>query len=188
MNWVAWVIIITIGIYIALFAALLVINKKKSVGLGQFARTPEQVEECVSQRVAPAPFYYKQRTFRMCYGLNHMLDKMLLMTSVVYSALTAYLILDASISVSYTVVCLVFSTTASTLKAALGLGEKAKPYIKAVRIMENAILRYEYSSASDLDPNSASDPAPQSEKQKNPFEILLDANERAEKIIAQDYE
>lgn len=180
MIWITWIFILTEIAYLIVFVGLIFSNKKKSIGLGQFARTPEQVEAAVSQRIAPAPFYYKQRTFRLCYGMIQAFDKLLLITSLLYSALTAYLILDATISSGTTVACLVISTVSSTLKASLGLEKMAKPYIDAVRIMENAILHYEYSN-----PEPASD---HNSKDNNPYQILLDANETAEKLISHSWE
>lgn len=180
MTWVHWTIVGTICTYIFVFVALFFLSGKKSIGLGQFSRKPAEIEGAVSQRIAPAPFYYKQRTFRFCYGMILTFDKLLLITSVLYSALTAYLILDSMISPSMTVVCLVISAVSSTLKASLGLEKAAKPYIEAVRIMENAILRYEYSNhESSLFRSGSMD---------NPYQLLLDANEAAEKLISHDYE
>ncbi len=156
--------------YVLAFMAFFVINKKKDIGLGQFCRTPELVEEQVSKRVAPAPFYYKQRTFRISYGLIRIFDTLLLITSLLYSAITAYLILDSSVTSAETILCLIIATLSSTLKSILRLDRMAAPYIEAVRILEKAILRYEYEPLS-------------SKPEFQGITALLEANEKAEDLI-----
>lgn len=184
MDWVIEILIGTGILYALILLVLFVANCKKSVGLGQFSRTPKQVEDAVSKQIAPAPFYYKQRTFRLCYGTFQALDKLLLVTSIFYSALTAYLILDPDIPAGTTIVCLVISTVASTLKSSLNLDKIAKPYIEAVRILEAAILRYEYSAIDAHTGNFTPDSTPPSGEPSNPYDVLLKANDDAERLIS----
>lgn len=162
--WILGLTILVGIVYAFAFLAFWAINKDLKIGLGQFSRTPEQIEKTVSKRIAPAPFYYKQRTFRISYGLLRTFDTLLLVTSLLYSAITAYLILDKTVMPGETILCLVIATLASTLKGTLRLDRIAIPYIEAVRILEKAILRYEYEPDKSL-------------------ENLLAANEEAEVLI-----
>lgn len=179
------ILIGTLAIYFVALAVFLIIHAVKRHGCAQFGRTLEAVNKQVSSQIAPAPFYYKQQVFRLSYGLLHTLDKLLLVTSVIYSALTAYLILDASAETSITITFLVISTSSSILKSSLGLDKMARPYIEAVRIMEDAILRYEYkTNAINFEAAQAVDAG-----LYNPdYAILLDAAEKAEKTIHAEFE
>lgn len=168
--WLLGVTIVVGIVYAFTFCAFWIINKDLKIGLGQFNRTPKQIEKTVSKRIAPAPFYYKQRTFRISYGLLRALDTLLLITSLLYSAITAYLILDSTVTSTETVLCLIIATLSSTLKSTLRLDRMAVPYIEAVRILEKAILRYEYEPASF-------------NKTLFGVEDLLAANEEAEALI-----
>lgn len=182
MDWITGVFIGTGGLYVLIFSLLFISYKRRSVGLGMFSRTSNQIEGVNSKRIAPAPFYYKQRIFRWCYFSLHALDKLLLVTSLAYSALTAYLILDSSVESSVSIACLVVSTVTSTLKTTLGLDKMAKPYIAAVRLLEIAILQYEYSDSAALSDD------PETPPNASQYQILLDANAAAERLISQDYE
>lgn len=174
-SWLVWLTIAVGVIYLLTFFAFFIISKRKKIGLGQFDRTPEQVESQVSKRIAPAPFYYKQRTFRISYGLIRTFDMLLLITSLLYSAITAYLILDTTVTATETILCLILATLSSTLKSVLRLDRMACPYIEAVRILEKAILRYEY------EPTSLT-------QTLFGIEGLLEANEKAEDLIQSKYE
>ena len=187
MNWPIYVIFGTVASYLLIFLLVVLANSQKGLGLGQFCRTPKELQSTVSKRIAPAPFYNKQRTFRFCYGGLYALDVLLMITSVLFSAITAYLVLDPTVSSSDTVLCLAVSLTATILKATLNLEKRARPYIKAVRILEFAILRYEYSDAgSENNPSDPHDPSPSPGAPS--YQILLEANEAAEQLIAREYE
>ena len=183
LQYLGIIFIVTIGLYVLAFAGLSLVSRKVDYGVRQFSRTAEELKLHVSKKVAPAPFYKKQRTFRLCYATIQVFDKLLLLTSLFYSALTAYLILDESVGSGYTVVCLVISTVSSTLKATLNLDKFSSVYIEAVRKIELAILRYEYSDESVM---GYSDPKKClfNKCQENPFEGLLRANEEAERMIS----
>lgn len=84
MSWPIYVICGTVIFYFLIFLPVLFANIKKSIGLGQFCRTPKDLQNTVSKRVAPAPFYNKQRTFRFCYGGLYAFDILLLITSVLF--------------------------------------------------------------------------------------------------------
>lgn len=185
MSWPIYVICGTVIFYFLIFLLVLFVNIKKSIGLGQFCRTPKELQNTVSKRIAPAPFYNKQRTFRFCYGGLYAFDVLLLITSVLFSAITAYLVLDHNVSSRDTVLCLAISLTATILRASLDLEKRARPYIQAVRILEFAILRFEYSD-SDAAPQASGDGEP--DPNNSPFQILLEANEAAENLIAREYE
>lgn len=180
MRWPLYVIFGTVAAYLLTFFLVVLANNRKGLGLGQFCRSQKELQSTVSSRMAPAPFYNKQRTFRLCYGVLYTLDVLLMITSVLFSAITAYLVLDPTVSPGDTVLCLAIALTATLLKASLNLERRARPYIKAVRIMEFAILRYEYGT-NDADPQEPDQDPPS-------IQILLDANEAAEQLIAREYE
>lgn len=179
------ILIGTLVVYAVTLVGFFIIHAIKKHGCAQFGRTSAIVKKQVSSQIAPAPFYRKQQVFRLSYGLLHTLDKLLLITSVIYSALTAYLILDTSAQTSITITFLVISTSSSILKSSLGLDKIARPYIEAVRIMESAILRYEYKTTpvnSDIAQSVDAGLC-------NPdYAILLDASEKAEKTIQSKFE
>ena len=153
MHWSIYVIIVNLVCWIGLTIILAFSFNIKRKGLEIYSRRYDEINKVVSNYVAPAPFYNKQRSFRLWYWTVNAFDKALLITSLEFSAITAYLILDPSLqsSISETtgsspqaVICLVISALTSTLKMTLRLDKVAKPYIDAARIMENAILEYEY--------------------------------------------
>ena len=109
MNWPIYVIFGTVAFYLLIFLLVIFANSRKGLGLGPFCRTQKELQGTVSKRIAPNPFYNKQRTFRFCYGGLYALDVLLMITSVLFSAITAYLVLDPTVSSSDTVLCLAVS-------------------------------------------------------------------------------
>ena len=119
--WCAVILGITAFIYLSILIGIVIIYRAKKIGVRQFGRLPDDIKDKVSPRIAPSPFYEKQRTYRLCYGFTHTMDKLLLVTSVLYSALTAYMVIDDNASQAFTVIFLVISTSTSILKSSLGL-------------------------------------------------------------------
>lgn len=179
MHWSLYVIIGNLICWFALTIILICLFNVKRKGLLFNLGIYKDISKTESTDVAPAPFYHKQRIFRLWYWTINTFDKALLITSLEFSTITAYLILDPTLSTvgneiasssPQAVICLVISTLTSTLKMALRLDKVAKPYVDAARIMENAILEYEYCEGT-VDVNQR-------------LSKLVEANAHAEKIIS----
>ena len=173
MHWSVCVIIVNLICWVFLTILLAVSFKAKRKAFSLYSREYGDIKRNVSLTSAPAPFYNKLRSFRLWYWTVNAYDKALLITSLEFSAITAYLILDPTIiSVStgsspQAVICLVISALTSTLKMTLRLDKVAKPYIDAARIMENAILEFEYGAG-----------------QSDKMDALVKANAEAERLIS----
>lgn len=157
-----WAIIVCsaiAGMFIGSIGVFLFLYRKRDIGKKFFENSEKPYG-----KIAPSIYYYKQRIFRFAYGFFIVIHYILMLMSVSFTSLTIYMVMDRKISLYIRIFISVMAAITTTLQITLRFEKIAEGYIRAMRILEQAILEYEHREETQLD-------------------ILLIANKKAEKII-----
>ncbi|MBQ3509760.1 MAG: hypothetical protein IJA90_07085 [Peptococcaceae bacterium] len=116
------------------------------------------------KRTAPSIYYDKQMIFRKCYGFFIGVHTLLVILSTVLTIITIYMVMDTQLALNIRITVGVLAAASANLQISLRYDKVAEAYIQAMRILEQAILEYEQTENAS-------------------YQILLDANRRAEEVI-----
>ena len=157
--WILYVLIAIIALTIVVLTVYLLISINKNVGK-KFLKDSEKEQK------APEFYYDKQKFLRTYYVVCMVIDYILLIISIVCSTIVIYMIMDITINLELKITISVLAAVSTTLRAIIKPDRIGHIYMKATRILENAIIEYE-----------------QGDKKKS----LIEANKEAEALIENGY-
>lgn len=161
--WALVVIGIIVFIFLLAISIYQILFKNEKIGY-EFLYNSEKIHN----RTAPKLYYDKQRLYRFYYGFFIGLHYFFVIASVVFSALTITMVMDIK-GVPQTVKLIISSlaTITNTFQVILRFDKIAIRKLYAVRILEQAIIDFEYNDDED-------------------YSILVEANKKAEETIQID--
>ncbi len=159
MNW----IIISVFIFFLIIVVILLVFRRfyndKNVGRKFLFESKKPFN-----KIAPAIYYDKQMLFRKYYGLLILIHYFFTVMSVFLTTLTIYMVMDSELDDTLRLVVTVLAAVCTNLQMILQFDKMAEAYIVAIRILEDAIIRYEQIEETSL-------------------EVLIEANKKAEDVI-----
>lgn len=163
INWIIYTIIFLLILIFIGGKIFFKVYKNKDIGKKFF-----QESEKPFQKSAPNIYYDKQMLFRKYYGFFIGVHYVLVVLSISLTTITIYMVSDENLNFNLRMIVSVLAAISTTFQVILRFDKVAEGYIRAVRIMEQAILEYEQCEDAD-------------------FDVLLEANRRAEEIIHNMY-
>ena len=141
-----WILTLFVGIlFVTFIIAIIFFRAFKNKEHGKVL-----LKDSEKTQKAPEFFYSKQRLFRYYYTLFQGIDFLLIVFMTVFSIITIYMVIDNNPDINIRIFCSAASAISAMLKATIRPDKIAQGYIIGVRILENAIIKYELCDNADL--------------------------------------